>query len=254
MQRLWEPPSPAASKGTLVHRALELLHNRPAQERTRDAALSDLQTAAAELAADPEFAELHLTAEQWQSFVSESEVFVERYLQLEDPTTINAVGLELKLEAKLGKVTLRGIIDRLDLTPEGDLVVTDYKTGKAPSERFLHKSLEGVHLYALLCEQNFGKRPVRVQLLYLSKPEAIVATPTESTVRGVEVKSGALMTAIKTACVKDDFRPRTSPLCNYCSFKDFCPSFGGDPETAATVTKERARAAQHLATARLSIA
>ena len=36
------------------------------------------------------------------------------------------------------------------------------------------KSLAGVHMYAAMCEQTFGKRPERVQLLYLSRPEAII--------------------------------------------------------------------------------
>ncbi|HEX9467120.1 MAG TPA: PD-(D/E)XK nuclease family protein, partial [Acidimicrobiia bacterium] len=42
LERLPEPPSPWTSKGTLVHRALELLLDRPADERTLDAALADL--------------------------------------------------------------------------------------------------------------------------------------------------------------------------------------------------------------------
>src|SRR5215510_12027899 len=37
VERLPEPPSPAASKGTLVHKALELLMLRAPAERTLDA-------------------------------------------------------------------------------------------------------------------------------------------------------------------------------------------------------------------------
>ncbi len=243
VQRLPEPPSPAASRGTLVHRALERLHDRPAAERTVEAALADLAIAASELESHPEFAGLELTPEQWDNFVAEAETHVRRYFDLEDPTTVQAVGLELKLEADLGSVRVRGIIDRLDLTADGELVVTDYKTGSAPSERWEQKSLAGVHLYAVLCEQNFGVRPARVQLLYLSKPEAIVALPTDSTVRGVAMKSAALMQAIRKACDKNDFRPRTSNLCDYCSFQEFCPSFGGDPDIAHAVLADRASAA-----------
>ena len=40
LDRLPEPPSPAASKGTLVHRALELLMCRPAEDRSVETALS----------------------------------------------------------------------------------------------------------------------------------------------------------------------------------------------------------------------
>src|SRR5215475_3285334 len=68
IEHLPEPPSPWTSKGTLVHRALELLFVRPALERTLEAALSDLATARTELADDPEFSELHLTADEWLEF------------------------------------------------------------------------------------------------------------------------------------------------------------------------------------------
>ena len=66
---------------------------------------------------------------------------------------------------------IRGIIDRLELDDDGELVVTDYKTGGAPGEGWEQKSMAGVHIYSLLCERMFGRRPARVQLLYLSKPE-----------------------------------------------------------------------------------
>jgi putative RecB family exonuclease len=50
IDRLPEPPSPAASKGTLVHRALELLMVRAPADRTQEAALADLERARVELA------------------------------------------------------------------------------------------------------------------------------------------------------------------------------------------------------------
>ncbi len=246
VQRLPEPPSAPASKGTLVHRALERLHTRPAAQRTLEAALDDLAVAGHELESHPEFAGLELAGGEWDDFLADAAAYVRRYFDLEDPTVVNAIGLELKLEAAVessGPVRLRGIIDRLDLDSDGELIVTDYKTGTTPSERWEQRSLAGVHLYALLCEQNFGRRPKAVQLLYLSKPEAIVSIPTDSTVRGVEVKSVALMRAVKRACERNDFRPRPGPLCDFCSFREFCPSFGGDPTIAPVVLQERARTA-----------
>ena len=57
--------------------------------------------------------------------------------------------------------------------------------------------------------------------------------------RGVEVKSGAVMKAVRTACARADFRPRASALCAYCSFREFCPEYGGDPAQAAPVMLAR---------------
>jgi putative RecB family exonuclease len=233
IERLPEPPSAPASKGTLVHLALQHLMWRPPAERTIEAALADLQRARADLEADAEFTELELTPEEWDQFHADAEVLVHRYFELEDPTAINVLGLELRVSAETTDgVVIRGIIDRLELDANGELVVTDYKTGSAPSEGWEQKSMAGVHIYSLLCERMFGRRPARVQLLYLSKPERIVTSSNDQSLRGVEVKSGALMRAVRTACARNDFRPRPSALCSYCSFREFCPSFGGRPDLA----------------------
>ena len=119
---------------------------------------------------------------------------------------------------------------------DDELVITDYKTGVVPGERHELQRLAGVHMYALMVEQMLGKRPVRVQLLYLSKPEAIIAVPSEQSVTGVARKTQALWTAIQSSCARDDFRPRTGPLCNYCTYQAYCPAFGGDPALAAELT------------------
>jgi putative RecB family exonuclease len=233
LERLPEPPSPWTTKGTLVHRALELLLDRPPDERTIDAALADLARARVELAPHPDFADLDLSESEWAQFDAESDTLVRRYFELEDPRTVRPIGLELKLEADLGGVRLRGIIDRLELDEHGELVVTDYKTGSVPSELWEAKSLSGVHVYALLCERMLGRRPSRVQLYYLSRPEAIIATPTDQSIMGVERRTSALHRAIVQACERDDFRPHPGRLCNFCTFKPYCPAHGGDPEQAA---------------------
>jgi putative RecB family exonuclease len=233
LDRLPQPPSAPASKGTLVHRALELLMLRDAATRTLPAALEDLGQARAELAEHPEFAGLELTEDEWDTFHAEAAVLVHRYFELEDPTRVRAIGLELRLSATVGDLKLRGVIDRLELDDDGELVITDYKTGAVPGERHELQRLAGVHMYALMVEQVLGKRPVRVQLLYLLAPEAIIAVPSEQSVTGVARKSQALWKAIETACARDDFRPHPGPLCNYCSYQAYCPSFGGDPALAA---------------------
>jgi putative RecB family exonuclease len=227
-----EPPSPAASKGTLVHRALQLLMGRSPADRTIDAALADLDRARAEMASHADLTGLDLSDGEWHQFHADAEALVRRYFELEDPRTVHPIGLELKLTVQLDGVTLRGVIDRLDLV-DGDLVVTDYKTGSVPDEMHENVRLAGVHFYALLCERMLGRRPARVQLYFLSKPEAIIATPTSQSVSGIERRTGAVWNAVVRACERDDFRARPGPLCQYCTFKPYCPAHGGDPAEAA---------------------
>jgi putative RecB family exonuclease len=228
IDRLPDQPSVPATRGTLVHAALEHLFTLDPADRTLEVALGCLEQAAGHLRSDPEFTALELDADAEATFVAEAEALLRKYFLLEDPSTVTPIGIELKLEVAVGGVRLRGIIDRLELDADGELVVTDYKTGKAPGERQEQQRLAGVAFYSLLCERLFGRRPARVQLLYLADPVAIISTPTDRSTRGVERKLAAVWTAVERACEKEDFRPNPSRLCDWCGYKAYCPSFGGD--------------------------
>src|SRR4051812_9696717 len=116
IDRLPEPPSPYAIKGTLVHRALELLFCDVAPAgRTVEAAVDCLEAAWAECLVDPEYVELGLDEDAEAEFRTDAEVLVRNYFMLEDPRRVRAIGMELRLEASLGGLSLRGIIDRLEL-------------------------------------------------------------------------------------------------------------------------------------------
>lgn len=235
IDRLPQPPAPWSTKGTLVHSALERLHLLPAPERTLDAGLAALDDAADELRTDPDYTDLDLDDEAARAFHEEAADLVRRYFQIEDPRSIEAIGLEVRLDVEVEGVRLRGIIDRLELDADGELVVTDYKTGSVPSVQHERKRLSGVHIYSLLCEELLGRRPARVQLLYLKQPVAIVTEPTEQSTRGTRRTLAAVWKAVERSCDREDFRPRPSKLCDYCAYKQYCPSFGGDPDEAREV-------------------
>lgn len=242
IDRLPDPPTVATVRGTLVHAALERLMLLPPAERTPDAGAACLAEARAALADDPELVALGLDADGDAEMTAEAGRLVERYFALEDPTAVTPIGLELKLETDVDGLRLRGIIDRLELDADGDLVVTDYKTGRAPGQNYEQSRLGGVHFYSFLCERVLGRRPARVQLLYLADPLAITTVPTEQSIRGLERKVRAIWTAIEKACERDDFRPRTSRLCDYCAYQAYCPAFGGDPKEAQRLAAELAMA------------
>ncbi len=239
IDHLPEPPSLAATKGTLVHLALEHLFERDPAERTRAAAEADLARAVAEIRLDPDFTGLELDDETEEAFFADAARLVARYFELEDPTAVHPIGLELKLEAQVGGLRLRGIIDRLELDADGGLVVTDYKSGRSPRQSYQQGRLGGVTFYALLCEELFGVLPARVQLLYLGDATTITTVPSEQSTRGLRNKVKALWQAVETACEREDFRPRPGPLCEWCGFHAYCPAQGGDPSLVSVVVAER---------------
>ncbi len=226
IERRPEPPSPPAVKGTLVHAALErLFWHHPAGERTPAVAAHELERAWEDLQHDEEVVELALSDEAAAAFLHDAGHLVENYFLLEDPNEPRTVGVELGVETKLDGLRLRGIIDRLDVLPDGRLIVVDYKTGRTPSERFERGSLGGVQTYALLCESMLGQAPAEVRLLYLRQPLAITAVASDQTIRGQRKRAVAVWSAIERACDAEDFRPNVGPLCDYCNFKSSCPAF-----------------------------
>jgi putative RecB family exonuclease len=237
IDRLPEAPGPHMVKGTLVHSTLErLFWDHPRGERSPEAARLALDLAWRALQEDPEFASLGLTEPQRDAFVADAASLVDGYLRLENPDAVDAVGVELTLEADVAGLRLRGIIDRLDVTAEGEFEVVDYKTGRVPSINQEQQRLGGVQFYALLCEQVLGRRPSRVRLMYLREPIVIEAVPSEQAVRGTRQRTSAVWSAIERACENEDFRPRPSALCNWCSFQSLCPIYGGDPARASEFT------------------
>ena len=150
IEHLPEPPSPPAVKGTLVHAALErLFWHHPAGARTPAAAAVEVERAWHALRDDEEVLGLGLDDDAATRFVEDAQRLVANYFLLEDPNEARAVGVELGVETDLDGLRLRGIIDRLDVLPDGRLIVVDYKTGRPPSERFERGSLGGVQTYAL---------------------------------------------------------------------------------------------------------
>ncbi|HTV10843.1 MAG TPA: PD-(D/E)XK nuclease family protein [Acidimicrobiales bacterium] len=228
IDKLPERPNLHAFKGTVVHRALELLmwEEAPGQ-RTREAAFSKLDRALDELLVSDEGGALGLAGEGLAEFTEDARQLVGNEFVLEDPNEIRVIGTELRLQVDLG-LRLRGIIDRLELDSDGELVVTDYKTGRAPGVSQEQSRLGGVHFYAFLCEQVLGKRPVRVQLFHLREPLAISTTPDDQSIAGLERQASAIWAAILRACSMEDFRPKPGPLCEWCGYHAYCPAVGGD--------------------------
>ena len=236
IEHLPDQPTVWTVKGTLVHRVLERLfwlHERG--DRSPEAADAELVTAWDELQTDPDFVALALTAAEAEDLRADAEALVQNYFALEDPNEVNPVGVELTLEARVGDMRLARDHRPAGSDPRRRAGGHRLQDRAGPGPAFEQSKLVGVHIYALLCQEVLGRRPVQVRLLHLKEPMTITAEPSEQALRGQRQKAVAVWSAIERACENEDFRPRTSPLCNYCRFREFCPAYGGRPEQAAVV-------------------
>ncbi len=239
VERLPDPPGEAALAGSFAHRVLELLMQRDPHERSVEVAKAIARAEWPGVEADPDFRALGFDEAGGKHFRWKAWQAIEGLWALEDPKAVDVRATEHDVEADLGGVPFRGIVDRLD--DEGDgLVVTDYKSGKAPSARFRRGRLDQVLLYAAAVEQATGEMPVHARLLYLGqRPVGIKVTREE--IDSVVDKLAGTWAAINTACDTDEFEPRTGPLCGWCPYVDRCPE--GTKEVAKRQAKKDADAA-----------
>src|SRR5688572_13419047 len=85
VDRLPEPSSPDAVRGTLVHKVLEDIFDLPAAERTRAAAHAMLEPTWAALRADEPRAAAVLDGLDEQAWLRSAGDAVDRWFELEDP-------------------------------------------------------------------------------------------------------------------------------------------------------------------------
>ncbi|MFG2619778.1 RecB family exonuclease [Streptomyces sp. NPDC048507] len=244
IDRLPEKPSAAATRGTLVHAVLERLFDHPAEERTAPRAKSLVPGQWERLLeAKPELAELFPAQDggaglaQW---LTEAEALVERWFTLEDPTRLEPVEREFFVETELESgLRLRGIIDRVDVAPSGEVRIVDYKTGKAPRPEYAQDALFQMKFYALVVWRLKGVVPRRLQLVYLGSGDVLTYDPVVADLERVERKLHALWEAIREATETGEWRPRPTKLCGWCDHRSVCPEFGGTPPVYPLVIVER---------------
>jgi len=235
VDRLPQRPTPEATRGAVVHAALERLFDLPAGARTSERAQALVHPAWQRLVdEDPELAELFADDTDGTgvaAWLAGARALVARYFDLEDPTRLEPAEREVLVETVLESgLRLRGYVDRLDEAPAtGDLRVVDYKTGSAPAPGSEQRAMFQLRFYALVLWRLRGRVPRLLQLLYLGSGEVLSYEPTEADLLATERLVGALWRAIDRADREGDWRPNPSRLCDRCDHRALCPAFGGTP-------------------------
>jgi putative RecB family exonuclease len=221
VDHLPDPPGEAALAGSFAHRVLELLMQRETDGRTAEAAKLIARQEWAETEEASDYAALGFDEEKSRRFRWKAWQAIEGLWKLEDPADVRVHATECDIQVDLAGVPFRGIVDRLEREDDG-LVVTDYKSGKAPSARYRRDRLDQVLLYAAAVEADSGEMPVRARLLYLGQ-RTVGIDVTRKELDLVTEKLAATWADINTACDSDEFEPRTGPLCGWCPYIDRCP-------------------------------
>ncbi len=233
VDRLPEPGSRDAARGTLVHLVLERLFDLPAAERTPRTAEEMVGPAWAELTEGyPDLLALFADADEREveRWLGSARTAVRRWFTLEDPRRLEPAEREVFVEAVLESgLTMRGVVDRIDVAPDGAVRIVDYKSGRAPGVGFEAKALFQLKFYAAVLRRTRGTVPAMLQLVYLGSGEVLRHVPDEDDLVATERKVDAVWRAIEHARETGDWRAKRNVLCTWCPHQAICPAWGGTP-------------------------
>ncbi|MFP3913960.1 MAG: RecB family exonuclease [Actinomycetota bacterium] len=225
IDRLPEPTTVHQARGTTAHLALQRLFDLPASDRTPGRLFDLFREAWTELRGEEEYLQLFASEDEEREWGLHSMRLLSNYFGLEDPAAIDPVACERDMTEDLDGIVVRGILDRIDRDEYGRLVITDYKTGKAPPERYALGAFFALKIYALLIRRIEGETPAEVRLLYLSGPTLYRCPVDDAQLDAMDRQLRALWERIERAMTEDRFPPRPGRLCGWCSFQDICPAY-----------------------------
>lgn len=242
VDKLPEPPSSAAVRGTLVHSVLERLYDAPLGARTLAQAQALLPSEWGKLLeARPEYSALFTGEQESADWLGSAGKLLSTYFTLEDPNRLEPAERELFVESQLdGGPLLRGIIDRIDVAPDGAVRVVDYKSGKSPRPGYENSAAFQMRFYALVLWRERGQIPKMLQLVYLGDGQVLRSEPTERELLATEQRIRSIWSGITTAATTGAWPTRRTPLCGWCAHQSVCPEFGGTPPDVDPDAVERA--------------
>lgn len=223
IEKLPEPPSLDAERGTLVHTILQDLFEFPSAQRLPQTAIDLLPSRwSAQLEGKPELKAMVTNEKEW---LDRATSLLTTYFTLENPSTFEATHREMHLENDFDTdVYLHGYVDRLDIAPTGEVRIVDYKTGKSPKPGWEEKALFQLRVYALLYWKATGVLPRLLQLIYLGDGRVVKSNPTMKDIESAEKVLHRVAKDIFISIQKDYWPPKPSRLCDWCFFKNICPA------------------------------
>ncbi|MFM2103120.1 MAG: hypothetical protein RL740_207 [Actinomycetota bacterium] len=224
IEKLPEPISLDAVRGTLIHNILEKLLGLSSEERTIENAKKEVPVHWDILKNQiPELEQLVSSEKEW---IDRANALLDSYFQLENPQTFTPTHMEAHLELEVvDDLLLHGYVDRIDVAQTGEVRIVDYKTGKSPRIGYEDKALFQLRFYALLWWKLYGEIPKLIQLLYLGDQKMLKSSPTKRELEITHDKSLKVGNDIKISHQKNFWPTQTSRLCDWCSFKNICPAF-----------------------------
>lgn len=127
--------------------------------------------------------------------------------------------IELEMNAQVGGVQVKAILDRLMVSPNGELVIVDIKSGsKEPA------SLTQMGIYAIMVDKMFGVRP-SLGAYFMARTGEL--TEPRNLDHYTEARLASWVKGFELAVTNNIFIPQAGFMCGTCSVKDACYAVKG---------------------------
>jgi DNA helicase-2/ATP-dependent DNA helicase PcrA len=129
------------------------------------------------------------------------------------------VGAEVEFLFPLNGRNIKGFIDRLERTSDGEFVVVDFKTGSTMDSKKIIPDNIQLNVYCLAIQNKFGQIPARCSLLYLKKRRMVHYTPDAQNLE----KQKARFEGIIQQVISESFDAQPSyDACLFCGYGELC--------------------------------
>lgn len=154
------------------------------------------------------------------------EWMLEFWFEFEKGHSNKTVDVEERFDLVLAGVHFAGLIDRVDVTPKGEYVVIDYKSGKTKLSKKKMREDVQLALYCLAVKKKYGQLPVQAGHLYVH--------PDAAELRLVDVSEENIVGVVENiretveAIFREDFEVTGKPGCRFCDYKGICEWYKGN--------------------------
>jgi len=224
IEKIPEPSTEAQLMGTFVHEVLENFYEMPSEERTQINARSTTARLWNEKWAE-EVEVLNLSPEGLHRFRWQSWWCIEALWELEDPQVLQPAAVEQRLTMQVDEAKVLGIVDRYNHDDQGRIVVSDYKTGKKPRQRYEAEKRFQLLVYTDMLQQHLDAEVAVAELLYLKEKVKWAIEPTKAELTRMRTTVVRVWNELQQACSTGTFEAKRGILCDWCSYKTFCPAW-----------------------------
>jgi len=244
IDRLPDPPGRAALLGTFAHAVLEHLFQERPESRTKEKAIAIATSLWPQMDNNPDFIALDLSDAEKIEFKHDCKSAFTGVWQIEkyDPQMVEVESTERDVKVQLGDVPFRGIIDLVH-RENGELIVSDFKSGKKPrSARDKEEKMKQVLLYAAALLEADKEAVNKVRLVFIGEKTNvdIESDVTELSLEKPIEELNQTWNELQTACNDGSFETRTSALCEWCPYVLEC--FNGYKQVIGRYIQGKVRA------------